>query len=54
MAEFTTLQNGIKNIAKIPELRNRILFMMGLLIAYRIGSFIPTPGIDSQSAPGVF
>ncbi len=54
MAEFTTLQNGIKNIAKIPELRNRILFMMGLLIAYRIGSFIPTPGIDSQALQEFF
>jgi len=54
MAELTTLQNGIKNIAKIPELRNRILFMMGLLIAYRIGSFIPTPGIDSQALQEFF
>lgn len=54
MAEFTTLQNGIMNIAKIPELRNRILFMMGLLIAYRIGSFIPTPGIDSQALQEFF
>jgi preprotein translocase subunit SecY len=54
MAEFTTLQNGIKNIAKIPELRNRILFMMGLLIAYRIGSFIPTPGIDTQALQEFF
>jgi preprotein translocase subunit SecY len=31
---------------KATELRNRILFTLGLLIVYRIGTFIPVPGID--------
>ncbi len=38
--------SGLKNIFKIPELRVRLLFMLGLLAVYRIGSFVPTPGID--------
>ena len=31
---------------KTKELRNKILFTLGVIIIYRIGSFIPTPGVD--------
>nr|WP_239458985.1 preprotein translocase subunit SecY [Bifidobacterium ruminantium] len=31
---------------KTKELRNKILFTLGIIIIYRIGSFIPTPGVD--------
>ena len=31
---------------KTTELRNKILFTLGIIIIYRIGSFIPTPGVD--------
>ncbi|MCI7513991.1 MAG: preprotein translocase subunit SecY [Bacteroidales bacterium] len=37
----------IKNIFKIEELRKRILYTLGLLVIYRLGSFIVLPGIDS-------
>ena len=37
----------IKNIWRIEELRNRILITLGLLLIYRIGSFIVLPGVDS-------
>ena len=37
----------IKNIFKIEELRTRILYTLGLLVVYRLGSFIVLPGIDS-------
>ncbi|MEQ9695257.1 preprotein translocase subunit SecY [Shimia sp. SDUM112013] len=33
-------------LGKATDLRNRILFTLGLLIVYRIGTFIPVPGID--------
>lgn len=39
--------NKFANIFKIPELRNRLFFTLGLLFVYRIGGYIPTPGIDS-------
>lgn len=42
-----------QNIFKIPELRKRILFTLGILVVYRIGSHIPTPGVDA-SALGEF
>jgi len=34
------------NIAKVPELRKRILFTLGLLAIYRIGVFVPAPGVN--------
>lgn len=48
------LLSGIKNIFNIPELRTRILFMLGLLAIYRVGSFVPTPGIDPQALTRFF
>ncbi len=36
----------IVNVAKIPELRRRLLFTLALLAVYRIGVFVPTPGVD--------
>ncbi|MEC7962651.1 MAG: preprotein translocase subunit SecY, partial [Pseudomonadota bacterium] len=34
---------------KATELRSRILFTLGLLIVYRLGTFIPVPGIDGNA-----
>ena len=34
---------------KIPELRRRILFTLGLLIIYRVGAHIPSPGINGEA-----
>jgi len=34
---------------KATELRQRILFAIGLLIVYRLGTYIPVPGIDSEA-----
>jgi preprotein translocase subunit SecY len=36
------------NIFRIPDLRKRILFTLGLLAIYRLGAFIPTPGVNSR------
>ena len=33
----------IANIFKIPDLRKRVLFTLGMLAVYRLGSHIPTP-----------
>nr|WP_180540984.1 preprotein translocase subunit SecY [Nevskia soli] len=34
------------NVFRIPDLRKRVLFTLGLLAVYRLGSHIPTPGIN--------
>ncbi|SFS20841.1 protein translocase subunit secY/sec61 alpha [Granulicella pectinivorans] len=36
------------NIFRIPDLRNRVLFTLGLLAVYRLGAHIPTPGINAD------
>jgi len=38
--------SAFANIAKIPELRRRILFTLGMLAVYRIGIFVTSPGVD--------
>jgi len=37
------------NIFRIPDLRRRVLFTLGLLAVYRLGAYIPTPGINSDA-----
>ncbi len=39
---------SFKNIFKIPELKKRIVFTLALLVVYRLGGHIPTPGINGQ------
>ncbi len=39
---------GVQNIARITELRNRILFTFGMLAVYRLGAFVVTPGINAD------
>ncbi|WP_289150293.1 preprotein translocase subunit SecY [uncultured Salipiger sp.] len=36
-------------LGKATDLRNRILFTLGLLIVYRLGTYIPVPGIDGAA-----
>jgi len=42
-----SLTENIQNIFKIEELKNRILYVVGILIVYRLGSFITLPGVDA-------
>ena len=39
---------GLGNVGKVPELRNRIFFTLMMLAVYRLGVFVPTPGIDAS------
>ena len=43
----------IKNIFKIEELRTRILYTLGIILVYRLGSFIVLPGIDPDALAGL-
>ena len=38
---------GLQNIARIPELRSRILFTFAMLAVYRVGCSVVTPGINT-------
>jgi preprotein translocase subunit SecY len=37
------------NIFKIPELRNKVLFTVGMLVIYRMGFYVPLPGVDQNA-----
>ncbi len=39
----------LKNLFAVADLRNRVLFTLGMLAVYRIGNFIPTPGVNSDA-----
>jgi len=47
---LSTFQNAFK----IEELRNRIIFTLLMLVVFRLGAHIPTPGIDSQALASFF
>jgi preprotein translocase subunit SecY len=40
---------SLKNIFKIPDLRNKVLFTLFILLVYRLGAFLPAPGIDVRA-----
>jgi preprotein translocase subunit SecY len=43
------LLSSLKNIFKIPDLRNKILFTVMMIVLYRFGTTIRVPGIDHQA-----
>jgi len=45
---------SLKNIFRIPDLRNRVLFTLGLLAVYRLGNHIPVPGVDARALTEFF
>ena len=44
------MENSLKNIFAVPELRNRVLFTLGCSRVYRVGRHIPTPGVNIGGA----
>jgi preprotein translocase subunit SecY len=40
---------ALRNLFAVTDLRNRVLFTLGMLAVYRIGSFIPTPGLNREA-----
>ncbi|MFH1837376.1 MAG: preprotein translocase subunit SecY [Candidatus Omnitrophota bacterium] len=46
--------DAVSNIFKIPDLKRKILFTIGLIAVYRIGAFVPTPGIDGMKLAQFF
>jgi len=42
------MMEQIKSILEVPDLRKRLLFTLLMLAVYRLGSFVPTPGINAE------
>ncbi len=45
---------GFSNASRIPELRRRLLYTAFMLMIYRVGVAVPTPGIDGQALASFF
>ena len=48
------LAQSLRDIWKIDELRKRILYTLGILVIYRIGAYVPLPGVDATALKEVF
>jgi len=48
------LLSALANAWNIPELRQRLLFTLGMLAIYEVGIFIPTPGINGRELGRIF
>ncbi len=46
--------SAFANCFKIPELKKKILFTLGIIVLYRIGCFIPTPGVNGAVLAAYF
>src|SRR4051794_10004073 len=44
----------LANAWRVPELRRRVLFTAAILAVYRLGSWIPPPGVDQQALQSLF
>src|SRR6202790_1611807 len=45
---------AVANVFRVPDLRKRLLFTLGLLAIYRLGGHIPVPGIDTNRLEDFF
>jgi preprotein translocase subunit SecY len=43
----------IGNIIKVPDLRNKVLFTLAMLLLYRFGSYLPVPGVDQNAVRAI-
>ena len=41
--------DSLKNLFAVADLRNRVLFTLGMLAVYRVGNWIPTPGVNTEA-----
>ncbi len=46
--------NPLADIFKVPELRRRILFTIGIIAVYRVGAIIPIPGVNAEALRSLF
>ena len=45
---------AVRNALRLPDLRKKILFTLGVLVVYRLASHVPVPGVDREALRQVF
>jgi len=48
------LLDTLRNLFKIPDLKKRLFFTLGMLVVVRLGSHLPLPGIDKEAMANLF
>ena len=51
---ITSQASALGEITRFTELRQRLLFLVGALVVYRIGAYIPVPGLDPNALQNFF
>ena len=46
--------DSFRDAFRLPDLKRRILFTLGMLFVFRLGAHVPTPGIDSAAMAHLF
>jgi preprotein translocase subunit SecY len=46
--------DAVRNAFRLPDLRNRLLFTLGILVAYRFAAHVPVPGVDTAAMQQIF
>lgn len=54
MARSAPAMGGLGDITRLREVRQRLLFVLGALIVYRLGTFIPVPGVNPDALSILF
>ena len=49
MSRTADAMSGLMGAGKFAELRSRLLFVIGALIVYRVGCYIPVPGVNPEA-----
>jgi preprotein translocase subunit SecY len=54
MANNSAMMNALGGMGRLTELRQRLLFVAGALLVFRIGTFIPVPGVNPVALAALF
>lgn len=54
MANQGAMMGGLGNMGQLTELRQRLMFVAGALLVFRIGTFIPVPGVNPVALAALF
>jgi preprotein translocase subunit SecY len=41
--------SNVRNVFKVPDLRNKVLFTLAIIVVYRVGAHVPVPGVDTDA-----
>lgn len=46
--------SALRDVFRLPDLKSKILFVLGILFVFRLGAHIPTPGVDAKAMASLF